>query len=86
LSSITDYQVTLSADNHRLARAVFDEVIDRLKKEKVRPLSSEASGQESDWLIVDYGSVMLHIFTPAKRALYDFDRLWPEAKTVLALQ
>lgn len=76
----------MSADNHRLARAVFDEVIDQLKKEGVRPLSSEAPGQDSDWLIVDYGPVMLHIFTPEKRALYDFDRLWPEAKTVLSLQ
>ncbi|MGI2335844.1 MAG: ribosome silencing factor [Dehalogenimonas sp.] len=85
-SSITDYQVTLSADNQRLARAVLDDVADKLKKENVRPLFSEVSGQDADWLILDYGAVMLHIFTPQKRAFFDFDRLWPEAKTVLALQ
>ncbi|TFG47197.1 MAG: ribosome silencing factor [Dehalococcoidia bacterium] len=86
LSSITDYQVTLSADNQRLARAIFDDVIDKLKKEGVRPLFSEGIGQDSEWLIVDYGAVMLHIFTPQKRSFFDFDHLWPEAKTVLALQ
>lgn len=76
----------LSADNQRLARAVFDEVIDQLKKTGVRPLFSEGQGQEVDWLVVDYGPVMLHIFTPEKRGLLDLDRLWPEAKNILTLQ
>ena len=86
MSSITDYQVVLSADNQRLARAIFDEVSEKLKKEGVRPLRSEGVGTDADWLIVDYGPVMVHIFTPAKRNLFDFDRLWPDARTVLALQ
>ncbi|MEL7562208.1 ribosome silencing factor [Dehalogenimonas sp. 4OHTPN] len=86
LSPITDYQVVLSADNTRLARAILDEVSDKLKKESVRPLHTEGLGPDQDWLIVDYGPVMMHVFTPEKRALYDFDRLWPQAKTVLALQ
>jgi ribosome-associated protein len=61
-------------------------VIEKLKKDGIRPLFSEGAGPDSDWLIVDYGSVMLHVFVPEKRALFDFDRLWPEARTVLALQ
>ncbi|WP_226846919.1 ribosome silencing factor [Dehalogenimonas etheniformans] len=86
ISSITDYQVVLSADNTRLARAILDEVTEKLKKEGQRPLHSEGIGPDQDWLIVDYGPVMMHVFTPEKRTLFDFDRLWPAAKTVLALQ
>ena len=86
LSTITDYQVVLSADNQRLARAILDEVTEKLKKEGQRPLHSEGIGTDQDWLIVDYGPVMMHVFTPEKRTFFDFDRLWPAAKTVLALQ
>jgi ribosome-associated protein len=86
LSTLTEYQVVLSADNTRLARAILDEVSETLKKEGQRPLHSEGIGPDQDWLIIDYGPVMMHVFTPEKRTLYDFDRLWPAAKTVLALQ
>ena len=86
LSSLTDYQVVLSADTTRLARAILDEVSDKLKKEGQRPLHTEGIGPDQDWLIIDYGPVMMHVFTPEKRTHYDFDRLWPQAKTVLALQ
>jgi ribosome-associated protein len=86
LSSITDYQVVLSADNSRLARAILDEVSEKLKKEGARPIHTEGVGPDQEWLIIDYGPVMMHVFTPEKRALYNFDRLWPAAKTVLSLQ
>jgi ribosome-associated protein len=78
--------VVVSADSTRLARAILDDVSEKLKKEGQRPLYAEGIGADFDWLILDFGAVMLHIFTPEKRALYDFDRLWPQAKTVLALQ
>ena len=78
--------MVLSADNQRLARAITDEVTEKLKKEGQRLIHSEGIGPDQDWLILDYGPVMMHVFTPEKRTLFDFDHLWPAAKTVLSLQ
>ena len=83
--SFTDYFVIMSADSLRLAGAILDEIVSRLKAEGVRPLSTETS-QGSGWQIVDYGPVVVHVFTEDIRRYYDLDKLWQEARPVLRVQ
>ena len=81
----TDYFVISSGGSGRQVDAIQDEVVSRLKKEKVLPLHYEG-GTASGWLLVDYGDVIVHIFAPEQREYYQLDKLWADAETVLRIQ
>jgi len=78
LSTLCDVFVICSVDIPLQARAVADEIDYRLSKEGVYPLSVEGY-EGSEWLLMDYGDVVVHIFTESARTFYDLDRLWADA-------
>ncbi len=84
LTPIADYFVILSVDNERQMQAVQE----ALRKElPVRPMGPRQSAAESGgWLLLDYGSVIVHIFRPEVRARYNLEGLWSEARTVVQVQ
>ena len=74
----TDYFVVCTGANPRQAKAIWDEVHARLKKEsRLLPRSVEGA-PESTWLIADYLDVVLHVFTPEARAYYRLEELWDD--------
>ena len=82
LTSFTEFFVVTSGTNQRQVQAIADEVSDRLKKEvKFKP--SRIEGYNSaEWVLLDYGDFIVHIFNEKSRDFYDLERLWRDAKKV----
>lgn len=82
ISPITDYFVICTANSSPHLRAVRDGVEDAMREEQgIRPLISDGD-LESQWLIVHYGDVMVHVLQDEKRGFYCLEDLWGEAKRV----
>jgi ribosome-associated protein len=81
LTSVADYLVLGSAESDRQTRAIADYVDGMLSRTGERPLSIEGttSGQ---WVLLDFGDVVAHIFRQDARAHYALERLWSDAKPV----
>jgi ribosome-associated protein len=83
LSSIADWFFIASAENSRAVRAVADKIVRRALEAGVKPLGLEGLNQgESHWALLDLGDVVVHIFMPDTRALYDLESLWADAPRV----
>lgn len=83
--SFADYFVLMSAETNRQIHAIVDEISSSLKKEGIYARHCEGEA-DSGWLLMDYGQVIVHIFSPAEREFYEFDRLWNNAKPVVRIQ
>jgi ribosome-associated protein len=78
LVQYTDWFVVCSARSDRHARAIYDEIWDAMSFKGLKPISSEGvdAGQ---WVLADYGSVVVHIFYEPVREFYALERLWSDA-------
>ena len=74
-ADFTDFFVLLSGTNQRQLVAIADAVRDALRKEGYRPTHVEGYPRH-EWILLDYGDLVVHIFTPTTRAFYDLERLW----------
>jgi ribosome-associated protein len=81
VTSFTDYFVICSVSNPRQAHAVADEIEKQLKAIGELPTSIEGY-DAAEWILMDYGDFIVHIFSETARAYYDLERLWRHAKTV----
>ena len=79
LTDIADYFVVVSATNERQVRSIADNVETGMKSQGFQPFSREGY-DEGRWVILDYQSVVIHIFLENLRELYDLESLWLEAK------
>lgn len=81
LTSIADYLVIGSAESDRQTRAIADSVVDALSRVNQRPLSLEGttSGQ---WVLIDFGDVVAHVFRQDARSHYALERLWSDARNI----
>jgi ribosome-associated protein len=74
--------VICTGANQRQIQAISDEVGVQLKHQAGElPISIEGYTQ-AEWILVDYGDLLIHIFSPKAREYYDLERLWRSAKTV----
>ena len=85
IASFADYFVVLSADNMRLINALVSDIILQLKKEGIL-LGHKEGTSESGWILLDYGNVLIHIFSPEEREYYHLEELWNEAIPLLQVQ
>jgi ribosome-associated protein len=85
LTTLADYFVICSGGSERQLAAIADGIVETLRDEKVRPIGREGI-PPSHWVLLDYGSVIVHIFTPPERDFYQLERHWAEAKTILRVQ
>ena len=81
ISSFTDYFVVCTGANSRQIQAISDEIGLQLKDRGDFPISVEGY-REAEWVLVDYGDFLVHIFSPRARDYYDLERLWRNAKSV----
>jgi len=73
-SAITDYVLLCSGRSQGHVRGVADKIQERLKADRIRPLSSEGYS-EGSWIVMDYSDVIVHIFHPETRLYYDLESL-----------
>ncbi|MBV9938254.1 MAG: ribosome silencing factor, partial [Acidobacteriaceae bacterium] len=81
ITSFTDYFVICSVSNPRQGQAVCDEVEKALKETGELPVSIEGYDQ-AEWILMDYGDLLVHIFSENARKYYDLERLWRGAEVI----
>ena len=81
IASFTDYFVIATGTNRRQVQAISDEVVDQLKHSGTRAARVEGY-QTAEWILVDYGDFVVHVFDEKARRFYDLERLWREASRV----
>jgi ribosome-associated protein len=80
-TSFTDFFVICTAANSRQTQAISDEVASELKQAGHLPLNVEGY-DNAEWVLVDFGDFIVHVFQEKTRTFYDLERLWRQAKTV----
>ena len=77
LTTLADYFVIATATSSTHVRALADEVEEKLKEQSVEPHHIE--GKSTGWIVLDYNSVIVHVFTPTEREFYNLDSMWSDA-------
>ena len=85
VSIIADYFVICNGTSDRQVRAIAKEIDEKLGDAGVNPISIEGMN-DAKWVLMDYGSVLVHVFDPATRDFYRLEQLWAGAQPVLVVQ
>ena len=78
---ITELFVIATGTSPRHVKALADEAVRYLKEEGIRPTSIDGA-EQGYWAVVDYGSVVVHVFQAEARRFYDLEMLWGDGKKV----
>ena len=81
IASFTDYFLIISGANERQVQAISDEVLETLKKAGT-PAARVEGYKTAEWILLDYGYFIVHVFDDKARKFYDLERLWRESKRV----
>ena len=81
IASFTDYFVIVSGANERQVQAISDEIYESLKKSGHAAARVEGY-KTAEWILLDYGDFVVHVFEQKARKFYDLERLWRESKRV----
>ncbi|MBI4302244.1 MAG: ribosome silencing factor [Chloroflexi bacterium] len=81
----TDYFVICNGESERQIESLRDSIDEALGKEGISVKHREGTA-DSGWVLLDFGSIIVHIFAPQERAYYQLDRLWSKAPAVLRIQ
>ena len=81
IATFTDYFVISSGTNQRQVQAIADEVVEKLKKAGT-PAARVEGYRTAEWVLVDYGDFIVHVFEDKARKFYDLERLWREGKRI----
>ena len=79
--AFTDFFVLCSGTNQRQVKAIADAVEDALRAVKIRPAHTEGYDR-AEWVLMDFFTFIIHVFTPQTRAFYALERLWGDAERI----
>lgn len=80
--AITEMFVIVSASNSRQLRTIANEVTAKIREESDRPLLRSEGMAEQQWVLLDYGDVVVHIFSEEIREFYEIERLYQDVPVV----
>lgn len=83
LTSIADYFILCSAGSERQALSIADNVQEKLREDRLKPLLVEGT-TPGRWVLLDYGDFIVHVFTEDCRRFYGLERLWGDAPNLTA--
>lgn len=81
VTSFADYFIICTGNNQRQVQAICDEVERAMRDRGDRAISVEGY-DNAEWILMDYGDMLVHIFSPQARSYYELDRLWRDAVDV----
>jgi ribosome-associated protein len=76
LSSIADYFIVIEGTSLRHLKTIAESIISSLKKEDIYPISNEGIAEKCDWIVIDYGSIVVHLFEEEMRKKIDLESFW----------
>jgi ribosome-associated protein len=79
ISSFTDFFIIMHGNSARQNIAIYEGIETELKDQSVRPLSVEGK-ENAEWILMDYGEFIVHIFSPTAREYYSLEKLWGDGK------
>lgn len=79
ISSFTDFFIVMQGNSNKQNLAIYESVEQEMKKRRIRPLSIEGR-ERAEWILMDYGSFILHIFSPESRQFYSLEKLWADGE------
>ncbi|MEP7379637.1 MAG: ribosome silencing factor [Chloroflexota bacterium] len=85
LTTLADYFVICSGQSERQLRAIVEGIASALRDEGIKPVGKEGSAG-AHWMLIDYGSVVVHVMAPPERDYYQLEKLWADAPLVVRLQ
>jgi ribosome-associated protein len=85
LTTVADAFVICSGGSERQIAAIANGILEALRDEGIKPFGREGT-PESHWVLVDFGSVIVHVFTPPERDYYELEKHWSGAKVILRVQ
>ena len=84
LTTMADFFVICSGRSDRQVQALAGAIVDELRKDGIRPIGTEGR-QSSRWVLLDFASVIVHVFAPEEREFYGLERLWGKAAQVVRI-
>jgi ribosome-associated protein len=78
VSSFTDFFVIMAGNSSRQNTAIYESIEQELKKTRVMPMGVEGRDQ-AEWILIDYGSFVVHVFSRQARGYYSLEKLWGDA-------
>jgi ribosome-associated protein len=85
VASFTDYFILCNGTSDRMLDALAKGVLEATKKDFKKKSRVEGKSQEG-WLVMDFGDVVVHLFSPETREYYDLEELWRDGKVLLKVQ
>jgi ribosome-associated protein len=85
LTTFADYFVIMSGTSTVQIRALVRNIEEALDREGLHPINIEGNADDG-WMLLDYGAIVVHVFSPDQREYYGLERLWREATTVVRIQ
>lgn len=79
--AFTDFFILCSGSSNRQVKAIADAVEEALKAAKIRPAHVEGY-DKAEWILMDYFSFIVHVFSPQMRLFYSLERLWGDAERI----
>lgn len=77
VTDFTDYMIVVSGTSNRHVQTVADKVRTHMREQGVRPVGSEGEAV-GDWVLIDFGDVVVHVMRPPVRDFYNLEKLWGE--------
>jgi len=84
VTTMADFFVICSGRTDRQLQALATGILDELRNDGIRPLGVEGRGA-ARWILLDFGSVIVHLFAPEEREFYGLEKLWSNAAQVVRL-
>lgn len=77
-TTVADYFVICEGETDRQVKAIAEGILEQTRAQGVRPLAIDGY-EDGSWVLIDFDSVLVHIFLPGERSFYDLESLWSTA-------